>query len=143
MELVKLFKALADAASLKAAFALLGAYLVELLGPALEFVVFGTLILVFEMVTGVLANIKDSKQATNNAAAVMFKLTLYPLSVFMVALLQYQWVPIMPLVEITSGYIVVHEFEQSMSNVSRLTGWQLTGPVALIKEEMKKRGLMK
>lgn len=143
MELVKLFQALYDAATIKAGFALLGAYFIELLGPALEFVVFGVLVLIFEILTGVLANIKAEAKATANGAEVIFKIALYPICIFMAAIVEYQWVPVLPLTAITSGYIVVHEFEQSLQNVSTLTGWDLTGPVKMFKDELKKRGWMK
>lgn len=140
MEFLKLIQALLEAKSIKAALALLATFFIEVAGPALEFVVAGILIMLFEIITGVLVNIKTKGAlVTGNAPSVVFKITLYPMCVLAVGLIQQKWLAFLPLTEWVSGYIVVHEFEQAMFNVRTITGWNLQGPVKLIKEVINEK----
>ena len=145
MEVQTLIRALIEAKSIKAGIGSILAFSFDFILPLSDFMIGGLMIVMGVGVMDGLVSVKKGKSFTDNGWIVIGKMMLYMMVIIMGGIVESVWLDDydvwvnIPLVFFLSAYIVLHELENGIDSLNKLTGWELSGVVGIFKSVLKKK----
>lgn len=124
--------------SIKISFSLLVSFLVDSVIPIAGFIVTGSILVVADLVTGIIAA-KKNKEAihSNGLRRTVTKIVSYMAAVLLAHIMQQVYLPSLPIVYAISLYIALVEFKSNLENLSVITGTDIGKAVwELIKSKL-------